>query len=390
MITTHALTGKAFDNQRAMWLIQASGPGPQYANNSLLQTSSGGYSTSPTSYSVAGSNTSYQKPTGQVLGASTGPSSNGGSTSSAPQRAGGVTPDGSYSVGYNGSAQGPSQDQINAAINDAYNSTNGYLDQAEQQVNADYPTVQKDIQGQFDTSSGQLGVTNAANNAQFGTQQDKTDYNNQNALAQSRALYDQLRTGYQQKFGGSTSAGGASNEIANVEQQRQMGQTNRSYNDASTSIQNNKVQSDAQFQQNSQALTTQRDASLNQANRDFQNKLLQIGQARASNEQAKGQARLQALQDLRNSVNSINLQNQQFKDQMQLYSTFAGNTTGGYNSTSASLLNNANSAALSFGNQPAASSGLQVGGSQPQQTQQLSGQVGSTPHLDPTTGQWVY
>lgn len=309
------------------------------------------------------------------------PSGGGGN----PQ-GGGVTPDGSYSAGYHGSSgqTGPTQDEINAQINDTYNSSNNYLNQAEQQVNKDYPTVQQDIGGQYDASKGQLDVSHTSNINQFNQQTDQADYGHETALASARRLYSELRQGYQQRFGGSTSAGDAANQYASVEQQRQEGQQNHGYQDTLTTINNHKTDTENQYQQGVQGLLQQKSAALNQANRDFQNKLLTISQSRAMNEQAKGQAKLQVLQDLRNQVFAINQQNTQFQQtleaqkqqsqlQLQNYQALSGQHVGGAGQAAAAY-------GLMAGQRP--TSNLQVGGQAPQQSQQPTGQIGGSKGYD--------
>jgi hypothetical protein len=276
-----------------------------------------------------------------------------------------------------GPGSGPSQDEINKQISETYDASNNYLNQAEDQVNKDYPTVQQDINGQYDTSKGQLDTSNTSNINQFNQFTDQANYGHETALAAARRLYSELRQGYQQRFGGSTSAGDAANQLANVEQQRQEGQQNRGYQDTLTTLNNKKIDTDNQYQQGLQALMTQKNQALNQANRDFQNKLLQISQSRAANEQAKGQAKLQALQDLRNQVFQISQQNTQFQQaleaqrqasqlQLQNYQAMAGGNVGA-----------AQAASTAYGQMAGQTptSNLQAGGYNPQQQTQYIGAI---------------
>jgi len=328
--------------------------------------------------------TNYSPPTSSVLGTSTSANTGGGSSGGTTQdqrlsawRAAGNT--GDVPVGWNPpSSSGPDQSAIDQAITDTYNSSNSYLDQAQNQLQSDFPTIQSDINNQYGVDKGQLDTSHNASTAQFGQQQQQTDYAHESALAAARRLYSELRQGYQQRFGGSSSAGDAANQIANVEQQRQMGQQNQGYQQTNNQINMQKNNVDAQYQQGLQTLLTQRDASLNQANRDFQSKLLQISQNRAANEQAKGQAKLQALQDLRNQIFSINQQNTQFQQtleaqrqqsalQLQNYQALAGTGVGaGYNAYN------------SYGNNSAImnpTSNLQAGGYTTSQPLNLTGAI---------------
>src|SRR6185312_9870473 len=197
-------------------------------------------------------------------------------------------------------ASGPSQDDINKAIDDTYNASNQYLDQAQSQLQSDYPTTQQNINDQFNNDQSTLQTGYNQNLTAFGQQADQAAYNNENALAQARRLYSEVNQGYQQRFGGSTSAGQAAGEIANVAQQQQEGQDQRAYQQASTAINTQRTNTEQNFANSQQGLLVAKNQALQQAQQDFQAKLLQITQNRAANEQAKGQAKLQALQDLRN------------------------------------------------------------------------------------------
>ena len=285
---------------------------------------------------------------------------------------------------------GPSQDDINNAINDMYNSTNDYLDQAENAVESDYPTTQQTINDQYTTGQGQLDVNNTANVGQFGLQSDQASHLNENALAQARQAYSDALTGYQQRFGGSSSAGEALSAYANKSAQQSMGGINQNYQ--TTNQQINKAQTDTanQYQQSSAALVAQKNASLNQAQQDFTNKLLQISQSRAQNEQAKGQARLQALQDLRNQVNQISMQNTQFQQtleaqqnysnlQLQNYEAMAG--TGSTAATNS--LNNFNTYAYQPVTMPGAAASSTAVAQTPTGSINTSGKT-----YDYTTGTW--
>jgi hypothetical protein len=176
--------------------------------------------------------------------------------------------------------------------------------------------------------------------------------------------------------------------LANVAQQQQMGQTNRNYQDTATTIAMAKDNADKQYQQSSAALVTQKNQSLNQAQQDFTNKLLQISQSRAQNEQAKGQARLQALQDLRNSVNQINLQNTQFQQTLEAQKQASDLQLQNYQATGGASITASNNAVSGFNNNIANTnygSGLGVGGSTGTATAQpLTGYTSK--QQDPLTG----
>lgn len=261
---------------------------------------------------------SYAQQAGQVLGQETSPSpspSGGSSTPYGQSTVGGsVRPDSrleqlskmdrnpredeEYKTLL--AQQGPSQDEINRQINDVYNPTMDYLNQAESAVRSDYPNVLDAAQKSYELAIQELTGSKDKNLTTIGENTLQAGNRKEDALTSARRLYDELRRGYQQKFGGSTSAGQAATELASVEQQRQMGATNRQYADTARQIDQQKVQLEQDYSLGQQKIIESKNQAIAQANRDFQNKLLEIQGKRAETESAKAQAKLGALQELRN------------------------------------------------------------------------------------------
>lgn len=231
-----------------------------------------------------------------------------------PVNSGGASSGGS-NVGQSGSnnAQSFDQDSINAAIDNIYNSSYDYLNQAEGALRSDLPNVLNEAQSNYDTNASILGNSRTSGLNQLGEQGNQAGQQNQNALGDARRLYNDLRTGYQQRFGGASSAGDAAFQLASVEQQRQQGQIGQQYQQTLRQIDNQKADVESKYNDGLLQLQQQKQSAINQANRDFQQKLLDITNNRAQIGAAKSQAKLQALQELRNQVYNINLQNQQFQ-----------------------------------------------------------------------------
>lgn len=263
---------------------------------------------------------------GSVLGANTS-SSGGGSNSNLNPHINPAT--GAWDDNY---FSGQQQD-INKLIDEAYGSSQNYLNDAENNLRSDYPTVLKDITGQYNLGVNQAGSARTNALGAISTQQELATQKNQDVMSDARRLYDELRRGYQQRFGGASSAGQAATELGNLEQQRQQGKIGRDYTNTVNQIEGQRVQVQQKYDESLQQLEQTKNVAVNEANRDFQNKLLQISQSRAENEQAKAQARLSALQDLRNKVFQINLQNMQFQQTLQAQKAAADQQLSQYAST---------------------------------------------------------
>ena len=193
-------------------------------------------------------------------------------------------------------SQGPSE----AEINSIYQPTQDYLNQAESAVRNDFPNVLDAAQKAYESAIGELTNSKNKNLTTIGENTLQAGNRKEDALTSARRLYDELRRGYSQRFGGSTSAGQAATELASVEQQRQMGATNRQYSDTVRQIDQQKVQLEQDYSLGQQKILESKTQAIAQANRDFQNKLLEIQGKRAETESAKAQAKLSALQELRN------------------------------------------------------------------------------------------
>jgi len=261
----------------------------------------------------AGTGTTTPKTGGQTQGATTQQSS--GQTDQQKWEAAGHA--GTAPVGYHGESTGSGQD-IQAQIDAIYNPTFDYLNQAESNLNADYPNAVQSINNQYDVNGQLLSNQNESTTNQLNTNETSATNQKEDALSAARRLYDELRRGYQQRFGGSTSAGQAASELSAVEQQRQMGQTNRSYGTTMAQIEAQKVDLSKAYGTAQLKMKYDKDAALQQAQSDFQNKLLQIQQSKAQTQSAKASASLDALMQLRNQSFSIQQQNLQFQQTLEL------------------------------------------------------------------------
>ncbi len=271
-----------------------------------------------------------------------------------------------------GGQSGPSEADLNAV----YQPSMDYLNQAEGNLRADLPNVLNAAQQAYETAIQELTGNKQKNTTTITNNQVAAGQQKEDALAAARRLYSQLRMGYQQRFGGSSSAGQAASELSSVEQQRQMGQTTRQYQDTVNQINQQKLQLDTDYQTGQMKLQQSKDQAVATAQSDFQNKLLSISQNRAQIESAKAQARLDALQTLRNQVFSINQQNAQFQQALDAQNQASQNDLQNYIAKlQASGQGSTNTAQSFIGNTTTnPQSGLQVGNSSPV-TQGLTGQI---------------
>lgn len=299
---------------------------------------------------------------GQILGAST--SSGGGGGGAAQQLADIYSGKTTWSDPLIAELKrqiegGATQDQ--RLIDEAYGASSNYLNQAEQALRGDYPTILSEIDAQRAAAQRTATTGKESTLGTIGEQQTLANQRNQNVMSDARRLYDELRRGYQQRFGGASSAGQAATELGNLEQQRQAGKTQQEYGNTMRQIETARTEVEKKFQDQIYQLEQTTNQAKNEAQRDFQNKLLQISQSRAANEQAKAQARLSALQDLRNKVYKIDLQNLQFQQTLAQQKQQQSQQLSDYASTISGYGTQATNAVGDFTSLPGASSNLQTG-----------------------------
>lgn len=205
-----------------------------------------------------------------------------------------------------------------AEIDSVFNPQFSYLGQAESNLRNDLPSALAEAESQFKTSSALLGNKKSQAQRELGTQETAAGTRKEDALTSARRTYNELQQGGRQRFGGASSAGQAFSELSNRELMRNQGGIESSFQTAMNQIGEQKLKVEEDYNSGLMQLEQQKQQSINQVNRDFQNKLLEISRMRAEAESNKAQMRLQALQDLRNQVFSIQLQNQQFAQQLAL------------------------------------------------------------------------
>jgi hypothetical protein len=214
--------------------------------------------------------------------------------------------------------QGPSQEDINREIDNVYAGSMDYLNQAENNLNKDLTSTQSGIEGEFGVANQKLGDQRTQAQNRFAFQETEATTRKEDAFSAARRIYDETRRGANQRFGGSSSAGQAASEIQGREFQRQAGETQRTHMQVMGQIFTQREEVEQDFNTKTLELATQKRSAMDQALKDFTQKQMAIMSNKAQIGQAKAQARLSALQDLRDKVYAIQLQNTQFEQALML------------------------------------------------------------------------
>lgn len=180
-------------------------------------------------------------------------------------------------------------------VNDVFQPTFNYLNQAEQTLRGAYPAAQQEIEGQYGTAKQSLDTQKASGERDLAAQATAADTRKEDAASAARRLYQELMMGGNQRFGGASSAGQAFTEINAAEQQRRAGDIQKQYAGAMQQIEGYKSSLNEKYTGALADLENQKNSALNDARNEFNNKLLEITRMRSEAESNKASMRLQAL-----------------------------------------------------------------------------------------------
>ena len=133
-----------------------------------------------------------------------------------------------------------------------------------------------DIENQFGVSQGTLDTSRGQTLGGLSENELSAKQRQEQSLDSIRRLYNEMMMGYQQRFGGASSAGEATKALAGQEMQRQMGTTRQSTSDALRQIETQKVQVEQNYKNSLLDLQNKKNTAINEANRNFQSAILSI------------------------------------------------------------------------------------------------------------------
>lgn len=202
-------------------------------------------------------------------------------------------------------------------VDATFNETAGLLDRSEANLRSDRQNTINQANQNFETNRSTLqGSRDSAIENLAGQEQSAIDARS-SADAESAQLFDELVRSGQQRFG-ATSAGQAFSALNSREQQRRAADIGDQFRANLFEIQTQRNTVDREYQNGILTLQQQKQSALDQIERDFQNRLLEIDNLRNQNSQQKRDLKLSALQELRTNVFNINLETQQFEQQLAL------------------------------------------------------------------------
>lgn len=200
------------------------------------------------------------------------------------------------------------QERIRREVEAIYSPLMNYLNQAESAVTSEYQRYVPELEQQYATSLSNIQNQKTQGERELTAQEQAAGTRKEDALSAARRLYDELRRGGLQRFGGASSAGQAFTELTAQEQQRQSGNIWQAYQQTLDNLNKYRANLLDNFAQAQKELELAKTSALNQAYSDYQNRLQEIRAKKGETESAKAQTALEALNNLRNQVYQINLQ----------------------------------------------------------------------------------
>lgn len=273
---------------------------------------------------------------------------------------------------------GPSQEQL---LNDIFGPTDNYLNEYASNIQSQQPLAEQNINTNYGISKESLVNQNTSGLNQLGQMSTEAGQTKESADSNAVRLFNELKRGGIQRFGGASSAGEAYNTLTGNELQRNLGTIQKTWSGTVEKINSYKVDLENKFSTALQTLDQQKNEALQNAQQFFQDKMLEVTRMKAENQSAKATAQLGLLQDLRNKVYAINMQELQYKQSLaankqaseasvsQYAQQMLDNITGGDKSLQAGLM----------GMQGATNTNLTMGANQQAQGSQQVGQIAQTP-----------
>lgn len=231
-----------------------------------------------------------------------------------------------------------------------------------------------DIEEQYNLGTGTLGQTRQSSLAQLGSNAITARQQQEQALNEARALYNELTRAGSQRFGGLSGASQYANSIIGAEQQRQMGKTRQSTMDTLRNIDAQKVQVEQNYQTKMQELQVQKSSAVREANNNFSSALNAISADRTTAANEKAMAKMNLLKEYKTQLFNIQSQAKAFEANIQAMREQANLEIDSYLKTAGAATSAGSSSIQNLIDQINKNSGTNLG-------------YGVTNSYNPTTGQ---
>lgn len=208
------------------------------------------------------------------------------------------------------------QNSPEAQINDAYSGVDQTLNDMQSRLQNGQQDFYNQYTGMYDAQMPMLTASNQNAQAQLEAQKGTTKANEANVIDSARRMYNEMQQGYRQKFGGGNGVSDFAGGILGRELMRNIGNAQNTTGQSIKALQDKSLELNNTYNAQVQQLNMQKENALLQAKNAFQDKLTQIDSMRIQNAQGKAQAKLAALQELRQRAYAIQDQVTAYQQQL--------------------------------------------------------------------------
>jgi hypothetical protein len=272
--------------------------------------------------------------TGSILGASTGPTNPNPNPNPNP-----VAP-----------PPGPSgEDVLKTELDTIFNPIFAGLQGQETTLNENYGVQQGNVGTQYQAAADTLKSQEESSSTKLAGQETTAGKVKDDALTGATRLYNEISRGGQQRFGGASSAGEAFQTLTAVEQQRRQGTIWDNFQTAMQKVGEFKADLVRRFDEAMIQLKAQKQTALDNLKIQFNDALQAIRTNTRQAESDKATATLNTLQDYRNKIYAINLQNIQWAQTLNTQNQATIQQVDAYTQQVANSISSGQNTLLSFG-----------------------------------------
>jgi len=202
-------------------------------------------------------------------------------------------------------------------IDSLYSSLQDRFNQAESSLGGQKQSALDAAKAQWEAQQAQLGTGRDQSLNRLTEQEGMVDARTQDALSRARQLYNEQLMGFNQRFGSTSSAGEASRALLGRESQRQFGDIRQEQASTLNQLQTRKNEVEQEFQSGLMQLQAAKQQAETDIRARFQQALDQINNARTSSAAEKANRKMDALQDLRNAMFNLKVEEMNAQQQLQ-------------------------------------------------------------------------
>lgn len=209
------------------------------------------------------------------------------------------------------------QDQYLKQVEDTFNKVMGYINENAGLLQQSRTTAEQQAEADLAANQALLGQQRSEATRSLQEQGITAEKKKEDALSQARRLYTDLSQASQRRFGALSGAGQAMNDVLGRQLQQNFGSIGSQAADVQREIAQGIQTVDEKFNTGMMQLQQSVQTAKAKIFSDFTNAMMQINNMKGAAESEKGNAKLQALQWVRDQAAALNMQQVTFQQQLE-------------------------------------------------------------------------